>query len=100
MKPTNAEEFGTPCDITETTVEDAMMRLNERLNDSIGRVYFYAKVSYPALLWSVQSCLKFQVPVMIREDYDSDEWSMVGVLATARSGHSEIVKAEIWSPGA
>ena len=93
-KPTTAEEFGIPCDVTRSTIEDAIIRLRETLGG--GPVLYYVKVSFPILIYVADDLAKFGMPAVVDPDYSRDEWSMVGVVAR----DNEMKKAEIWSPGA
>ena len=102
-KPDGALEVSTACDLTKTSVEDAMERLDQHLKDSEGSVdytYYFARVHLSNVRYAAQELQLHGLTLMIDPNYrDVDEWSLVahGFIAGPAARH---VKAEIWSPGA
>ena len=105
-KPEAAEEFAAACDLSPTSIEDAMERLAYgfprpcvRGGKSIADITYFAKIALPGVMTALHVLEPHGIPLRIESGYAVDEWSLVA-RAFITEPEPRIVKAEIWSPGA
>ena len=101
MKPENADEVNIKCDLSETSFEyaasDLMEKIGRRHEDPLA-VRYEVKVCRGDVCYAARVLERHRVPFRAVDHYDRDEWSVV-----ARAyflSEPNIVRKEIWSPGA
>lgn len=102
MKPELAMQMPIACDLSECTVEDATIRLEERIREQKSEtplgLRFEAKVARGDVVYAARVLEKCHIPVRVVDHYDSDEWSVVARAYFPSEPY--VIREEIWGPGA
>ena len=111
MKPINAMELSVTADLSEASLEQALLDITKKLPKK-GQGFYYGEVRVPSQLFSaayillnMNSFLKIQFKNIdlypaIDMGYDVDEWSVTVTHWEFKNNSPQRIQYTVWSPGA